>query len=38
MTDAQSDITNGATVLLIDPEDSGTGVTVQRTPRRMASR
>ena len=26
----QSAITNGATVLLIDPEDSGTGVTVQR--------
>jgi D-xylose transport system substrate-binding protein len=30
VTDAQSDITNGASVLLIDPEDSGTGVTVQR--------
>ena len=30
VTDAESDITNGATVLLIDPEDSGTGVTVQR--------
>ena len=30
ITDAQSAITNGATVLLIDPEDSGTGVTVQR--------
>ena len=30
ITDAESDITNGATVLLIDPEDSGTGVTVQR--------
>jgi D-xylose transport system substrate-binding protein len=30
ITDAQSDITNGASVLLIDPEDSGTGVTVQR--------
>jgi D-xylose transport system substrate-binding protein len=30
VTDAQSDITNGATVLLIDPEDSGTGATVQR--------
>jgi D-xylose transport system substrate-binding protein len=30
VTDAQSDITNGATVLLIDPEDSGTGVNVQR--------
>jgi D-xylose transport system substrate-binding protein len=30
VTDAQSDITNGAGVLLIDPEDSGTGVTVQR--------
>ena len=30
ITDAESDVTNGATVLLIDPEDSGTGVTVQR--------
>jgi D-xylose transport system substrate-binding protein len=30
ITDAQSAITNGATVLLIDPEDSGTGITVQR--------
>jgi D-xylose transport system substrate-binding protein len=30
VTDAQSDVTNGATVLLIDPEDPGTGVTVQR--------
>jgi D-xylose transport system substrate-binding protein len=30
VTDAESDVTNGATVLLIDPEDSGTGVTVQR--------
>jgi D-xylose transport system substrate-binding protein len=30
VTDAQSAITNGASVLLIDPEDSGTGVTVQR--------
>jgi D-xylose transport system substrate-binding protein len=30
VTDAQSDITNGATVLLIDPEDSGTGNTVYR--------
>ena len=30
VTDAQSAITNGATVLLIDPLDSGTGVTVQR--------
>jgi D-xylose transport system substrate-binding protein len=30
ITDAQSDITNGASVLLIDPENSGTGVTVQR--------
>jgi D-xylose transport system substrate-binding protein len=29
LTDAQSDITNGATVLLIDPEDSGTGVQVE---------
>ena len=30
ITDAQSAITNGASVLLIDPENSGTGVTVQR--------
>src|SRR6202020_641790 len=30
VTDAESAITNGATVLLIDPEASGTGVTVQR--------
>ncbi len=29
LTDAQSDITNGATVLLIDPEDSGTGKQVE---------
>src|ERR1700741_3237906 len=29
LTDAQSDITNGATVLLIDPKDSGTGVQVE---------
>ena len=29
ITDAQSAITNGATVLLIDPEDSGTGVQVE---------
>ncbi|HWF53346.1 MAG TPA: substrate-binding domain-containing protein [Solirubrobacteraceae bacterium] len=29
LTDAQSDITNGATVLLIDPEDSGTGTQVE---------
>jgi D-xylose transport system substrate-binding protein len=28
LTDAKSDITNGASVLLIDPEDPGTGVTV----------
>jgi D-xylose transport system substrate-binding protein len=29
-TDAQSDITTGASVLLIDPEDSGTGVAVEK--------
>jgi len=28
VTDAESAITNGATVLLIDPEDAGTGTTV----------
>ncbi len=30
LTDAQADITNGATVLLIDPEDSGTGLRVEQ--------
>jgi D-xylose transport system substrate-binding protein len=29
VADAQADITNGATVLLIDPENSGTGVQVE---------
>jgi D-xylose transport system substrate-binding protein len=29
LTDAQSDITNGASVLLIDPEDSGVGAQVE---------
>jgi D-xylose transport system substrate-binding protein len=29
VTDAEADITNGASVLLIDPEDSGTGTTVE---------
>jgi D-xylose transport system substrate-binding protein len=29
LSDAQSDITNGATVLLTDPEDSGTGSQVE---------
>ena len=29
LTDAESDITNGASVLLIDPEDSGTGLQVE---------
>jgi D-xylose transport system substrate-binding protein len=29
LTDAQADITAGASVLLIDPEDSGTGVAVE---------
>ncbi len=29
ITDAEADITNGASVLLIDPEDSGTGVQVE---------
>jgi D-xylose transport system substrate-binding protein len=29
LTDAQTDITNGATVLMIDPEDPGTGVQVE---------
>ncbi|HEX7354482.1 MAG TPA: substrate-binding domain-containing protein [Mycobacteriales bacterium] len=30
VTDAQADITNGASVLLIDPEDAGTGARVQQ--------
>jgi D-xylose transport system substrate-binding protein len=30
ITDAQADITNGAKVLAIDPEDSATGVTVEK--------
>jgi D-xylose transport system substrate-binding protein len=30
LTDAQTDITNGATVILSDPEDSGTGTQVEK--------
>jgi D-xylose transport system substrate-binding protein len=30
LTDAQTDITNGATVILSDPEDSGTGSQVEK--------
>ncbi len=30
LTDAQSDITNGASIILSDPEDSGTGASVER--------
>ena len=30
ITDAQADISNGVTVLLIDPEDPGTGVQVEK--------
>jgi D-xylose transport system substrate-binding protein len=30
LSDAQSDITNGATVILSDPEDSGTGAQVEK--------
>jgi D-xylose transport system substrate-binding protein len=30
VTDAEADITNGATVLLIDPEDAGTGGRVEK--------
>jgi D-xylose transport system substrate-binding protein len=30
VTDAEADITNGATVLLIDPEDPGTGARVEK--------
>ena len=29
LTDAQSDITNGATVLLVDPIDSGVGTSIE---------
>jgi D-xylose transport system substrate-binding protein len=34
LTDAKSDITNGASVLLIDPEDSGTGVQVENLAKK----
>jgi D-xylose transport system substrate-binding protein len=30
LTDAQSDITNGASIILSDPEDSGTGAAVEK--------
>jgi D-xylose transport system substrate-binding protein len=30
LTDAQSDITNGASIILSDPEDSGTGTAVEK--------
>ena len=30
LTDAQTDITNGASIILSDPEDSGTGAQVER--------
>ncbi len=30
LTDAQTDITNGATVLLVDPLDSGVGVSIEK--------
>ncbi len=30
LTDAQTDITNGATIILSDPEDSGTGTQVEK--------
>jgi len=30
LTDAQSDITNGATVLLVDPLDSGVGTSIEK--------
>jgi D-xylose transport system substrate-binding protein len=30
LTDAQSDITNGATVLLVDPLDSGVGASIEK--------
>ena len=33
LSDAQSDITNGASILLIDPEDAGTGAKVAQYAR-----
>ena len=30
LTDAQTDITNGATVLLVDPLDSGVGASIEK--------
>ena len=38
LTDVKADITNGAKVILIDPEDPGTGVQARSTPRRTASK
>ena len=38
LTDAQTDITNGATVLMVDPLDSGVGARSRATPRPAASR
>ena len=37
LTDAETDITNGATVLLVDPLDSGVGASIESTPNRTAS-
>ena len=41
LTDAQTDITNGATVLLVDPFDSGVGKSIEtyaKCPRRRRHR
>ena len=38
LTDAQTDISNGATVLLVDPLDSGVGRRSRATPSHVASR
>ena len=37
LTDAQTDITNGATVLMVDPIDSGVGSRSRATPSRTGS-
>ena len=38
LSDAQSAITKGASVLVVDPLDSGVGATIESTPSSTASR
>ena len=38
LTDAQTDISNGATVLLVDPLDSGVGAQIESYAKHAASR